>query len=588
MNTKFYSHLTKAMFSLMLGLTIISCGSDHETVVIPEIKASSESEQIFSQGLHFDSSTSSKTITFTSTVPWEITFSENSETSVWCRVSQEKGLAGTQNIVIEVDENTKYEDRYVLMNIKAGDIFKGIYINQKQFDAIILSPDKIDVPVEGGIIDIELKSNIQYQVNIPDECKEWIHQSTTQTRALVEKTMSFMIDANEDYEQRTGTIVFSGNGKKEVVTITQIGYGGILLLAQNTFEINNEEQRLEIGISSNFDYSVEIPNNVEWIRVENTTRAVTPHNLVLLISQNTGYDARSAKIKVFDVNSSISEEITITQGPVGILNVDKHEVEIDERGGNFTLEVNTTLSYQVIINSDWISQETSGTRALTTNNLSFNVNPITDNRDREGSIILYNSKYNLEEKIVIKQSRSIFFDTTSLRIIEGEQKQLNLTNLSSGSVSWSSSNTSVATVDNGGVINALSRGTTTITATSADGLHTCKCEVTVNAITDYISASWTGGTISNLNGVIQYGSSLNWTFNNNSSVKVLLKSLQLIDGVTSSAGNQMFTNADVASNSSVSYSVKIGLAGIHAPVTCRFRYEYNEKEYYIDAVYTGN
>jgi uncharacterized protein YjdB len=48
-------------------------------------------------------------------------------------------------------------------------------------------------------------------------------------------------------------------------------------------------------------------------------------------------------------------------------------------------------------------------------------------------------------------------------------------------VTWSSDNTSVATVSRAGVVTALSAGTSTITATTDDGSHTATCAVTVVA-----------------------------------------------------------------------------------------------------------
>lgn len=49
----------------------------------------------------------------------------------------------------------------------------------------------------------------------------------------------------------------------------------------------------------------------------------------------------------------------------------------------------------------------------------------------------------------------------------------------------------------------------------------------------------------------------------------------------------MSVDTDVDANSSVSYSVSVGLAGIHTPVTCRFRFTYNGTEYHVDAKYEG-
>ncbi|MEJ5266164.1 MAG: Ig-like domain-containing protein, partial [Bacteroidales bacterium] len=49
------------------------------------------------------------------------------------------------------------------------------------------------------------------------------------------------------------------------------------------------------------------------------------------------------------------------------------------------------------------------------------------------------------------------------------------------SVSWSSSNTSVATVSSSGVVTAVAAGSATITVTTVDGAKTATCAVTVTS-----------------------------------------------------------------------------------------------------------
>ncbi|MBR1880716.1 MAG: InlB B-repeat-containing protein [Prevotella sp.] len=61
--------------------------------------------------------------------------------------------------------------------------------------------------------------------------------------------------------------------------------------------------------------------------------------------------------------------------------------------------------------------------------------------------------------------------------------------------------------------------------------------------------------------------------------------MQLIDGETGSEGNVMSVNKVVEAGQSVSYTTTVGVVGIHTPVTCRFKYDYNGSEYTIDAVY---
>ena len=167
----------------------------------------------------------------------------------------------------------------------------------------------------------------------------------------------------------------------------------------------------------------------------------------------------------------------------------------------------------------------------------------------------------------------------------GDSYTMNVVNNTGKSLSWKSSNTSVATVNSSGKVTGVSKGSATITVTSSDGKYSDKCTVTVKDITDFVVAKPGGGSVVMINNLIQYGSSLGWFFYNNSSHTVRLKSLQLVDGENGNAGNIMSVDKDVAGGSSVGYTTTIGLLGIHAPVTCRFRYVYNGKEYMTTAVY---
>ena len=92
---------------------------------------------------------------------------------------------------------------------------------------------------------------------------------------------------------------------------------------------------------------------------------------------------------------------------------------------------------------------------------------------------------------------------------------------------------------------------------------------------DGISAYSTGGAIMQSNDLLTSGSQLNWSFSNISNVDVTLMTMQLIDGATGAEGNLMGVNQLVGAGETVSYTTTIGALGIHVPVTCRFRYNYN-------------
>ena len=664
--------LTTIMMVAAMSLLTVSCSKDE---VIPELKIPAGSEDYFTKSMDFDTPSGEKKLTFTSNVAWTASVSG----STWLSVTPTSGEAGTNTLTVKADENTTYDDRNAVITLTAGDSIRRVFVNQKQLDALTLTSDRFEVPVEGGEVKIEVKSNINFEAVIPTEYQSWIHKPAT-TRGLTTSTLVYKIDKSEEYDKREGKIIIKGNGKEETVSIYQTGEG-ILTLTQNEFNINSTEQEIDIEISSNFDYTVDMPDvdwiseitaqtrgisthtlrlaisenqdydgrsakikiydknsdlseevtinqaeggaililtqheyelsssaqeidieissnfdytvdmpDVDWIKEATAkTRGISTHTLKLAISENKGYDSRSAKIKIYDKNSDASEEVTINQNQKDALIIDKKEYSYDEKGGSIEVDVNSNIKYSISVDCDWITEkQTATTRGLEKTTHTFIISEMTGNSERVGNITFSNEETGISENVVVTQTRALYFESDAIDIMEDGEQTISLVNNTDQTVMWSSSDESVATVDNTGKAKGISKGSATITATTADGKHTCTCSVTVKDITDFIKASNLGGSISSINGLIQYGSKLNWSFINYSSETVHLKTMQLIDGQTGNEGNQMSVDTDVAAGSGVSYTTTIGLLGIHAPVTCRFRFDYKEKEYYVDAVYSGS
>lgn len=79
---------------------------------------------------------------------------------------------------------------------------------------------------------------------------------------------------------------------------------------------------------------------------------------------------------------------------------------------------------------------------------------------------------------------SVTLDKESAQLTQGETLQLTATvlpqDVTDATVTWTSSNLSVATIDATGLVTAVAPGNATITATTADGTHlTATCQVTV-------------------------------------------------------------------------------------------------------------
>jgi len=105
-------------------------------------------------------------------------------------------------------------------------------------------------------------------------------------------------------------------------------------------------------------------------------------------------------------------------------------------------------------------------------------------------------------------------------------------------------------------------------------------------VTDKVTASFTGGAYSSINGKIQSGSQLNVRFSNGSSETVTLTKIQLGDAATGSEGNNMLNSeVEVAAGEAKNYTVTVGAGGLTTPVI-RFTYRYNKKNYVAEATWS--
>ncbi len=576
----------KRNFIYLLFVVIIcsvsSCSKDE---LIPEISFPTGTPDYFKTSIDFDNRANEQTITFTSNVPWTASVDNTRDGSSWCTISPSNGPAGSATMKITVKENSTYDDRNAVIRLAYGDSIKNIFVNQKQLDALTITSDRFELPASGGEIGVEVKSNIDFQVNIPDEFKSWIHQVFIPTKALSSSNLTFKIDASTEYDKREGCIEIISGDKKETILVYQIGEG-ILTLTKKDFNVSSAEQDISIEVSSNFEYFVDMPQ-VDWIS-ENmaNSRSVSTHTIKLHIEENLSYDNRSASLRVYDKNSDLSEEIIINQSQKNMLQLDKKEYTFDENGGSFAVSISSNLDYEVSIDDNWITEtEPSSTRALVVSNRTFTVSEMFEGIERETKITFTDKKTGITDKVIVKQMNTFFLDNSYMEMNVDESRQILLTNNTEQNVTWQSSDNSIVTVDENGNLKAIARGMANIEVSTVDGKHKRKCQIVVKDITDYITVYCGGGSIVSINGVIRYGSTFNWHFINGSNSSVKLLSLQLVDGQTGSAGNELSVDRTVEPGERVGYTVTVGLSGIHAPVTCRYKYEYNGKTYISEAVY---
>jgi uncharacterized protein YjdB len=124
----------------------------------------------------------------------------------------------------------------------------------------------------------------------------------------------------------------------------------------------------------------------------------------------------------------------------------------------------------------------------------------------------------------VKASSENYFSLTENLNVESGKTASIYSNLSG--LSWSSDNRDVATVDSDGVVTGISTGTAVITA--SNGTQSKSCKVYVHSAPN-ISASYTGGSIWQVNDYLRSGSVLNFSVSNKGDNIVELKEVKMVD-----------------------------------------------------------
>lgn len=384
----------------------ISCEKENTPPEQAELKPIGESVVLFDHGLIFSSDAGNKEITFSTNKSWTATILKSGEEE-WCKLSILSGSAGEVKLVVSVLENTSYEDREKNIIIQVENVVKTITVKQKNKDALIISNDKFDVDQLGGIINVELKSNVDYSVIIPDDFKNWILQSST--RSLTIDVLNFEIARNDGTQNRSGKIIIKSTSLSDTVFIDQRG-GKFLEIPNEIFTLSSTKDTIEVEVISNLEFEVLMPTSETWIKHLTTKKENSKSTIYYEIDTNNTYTSRKAEIIYYEKDGDLAKKITIIQAQKEAIIVSKSSYDVNSNGGELEITLLSNIDFEVIIPSDatWLSlkeiKTTTTTDGLSTKKIYLTILGYTGDNSRYVVISLSNSSKNISESITINQS----------------------------------------------------------------------------------------------------------------------------------------------------------------------------------------
>lgn len=338
------------------------------------------------------------TVEVQSNISYDIVIDEDCQ--LWITEAPSSKALNTYTHTFSVASNqdtTKREGRIEIIGSNGKTETVNIY--QAQKDELVLSKSEETVPAKGGEVRVQLRSNVDYEVTVPEDV-DWVEQ--LQSDKADELVFNVMPNSETSTREAEITVKDKNSDLSQIFTIIQTS--GSIVLDETYFEVPARGDTLDVVFTSDVEYELIIgEDDASWVTYEETNSVDShQHNLRIFIGPNTVNEIRTAEIDIKDKNSDLSQTITIKQ-IVGSIILEDSYLEVDAKGGSIEVNLSTDIDFEVIIpeNIDWVTR--IETKSLEKRTFNLNVLPNSQTEEREAKITVKDINSDVSQPLTIKQ-----------------------------------------------------------------------------------------------------------------------------------------------------------------------------------------
>ena len=227
----------------------------------------------------------------------------------WCTTSPNSGK-GNAVVNVDIAENPSANDRSTKITVTSGQIKREIDVTQSEKSTILLTGRTCSIECPGGKIAVELKSNISFDIVIPQDAG-WV--SHLGTKALTTNTVEFGIAENIFATPRSAKVIFRerGGSLADTLTINQGEYYFVHCVFSKIYQ-QKSESALNVKIQSSVESDYAIIEGQSWITMTNYDASRTTYRFTF--AANPGENNRFGKVRFFRKGGgSVADTMEIKQ-----------------------------------------------------------------------------------------------------------------------------------------------------------------------------------------------------------------------------------------------------------------------------------
>lgn len=167
-----------------------------------------------------------------------------------------------------------------------------------------------EIPAEGGIVEIPVTTNQEYEVVIPEEAKDWI--SYVDSKVIRNEVISINIEENVLTSERSAEVLICSYNSEivQTITITQLRVAPYIEFEKDSIELPFESSESVFTFNTNMkEFDVAVSGSASWL-------TVTPDfsNNTIKVSATENIDKqRSVSVSIKDKENSLIGTLTVIQ-----------------------------------------------------------------------------------------------------------------------------------------------------------------------------------------------------------------------------------------------------------------------------------
>lgn len=213
-------------------------------------------------------------------------------------------------------------------------------------DNITCNTSQLDLGYEYGTRHISITANNNWTAT---SSAGWCSLSQQNGKAGT-STITITYTSNSD-EERTAVITFNCGTAKATVIVTQIAQDMIRLSQSSNFEISPDNTQIQISLTSNVEWTA--ASDQIWCKPSVVSGGKGKHTITLNIDANSEITDRTAIVSF--KGGDAQTNIKISQFRKEFIVLEKLTYEIDYKGGETTIELNSNTDISATANESWVT-----------------------------------------------------------------------------------------------------------------------------------------------------------------------------------------------------------------------------------------